>query len=258
MISMENITKKALVTGAGTGIGSQIAITLAKEGYDVAIHCRGSFEGAENVKKQVEAFGRKAVIVCADLSKVEEIRQMFCEYDKAFGKIDLLVNNAGVTMKSTFLETTEETFDKICDVDYKGAYFVMQEAAKRMVKNNTKGSIVVISSNNSIAHFADVSVYGSAKAAVSKLAEHVAIELAKYGIRVNTVAPGWVDTGASRLDDKESTFYKIPLKKWATMEEVAQSVVYLASDAASSITGTTLVMDNGALLLSDKAERYGL
>ena len=117
--------------------------------------------------------------------------------------------------------------------------------------------MVVISSNNYKAHFADVSVYGSLKAGLTKMAEHIAIELAQYKIRVNTIAPGWTDTGASRLDEKESTFYKIPLQKWTTSDEIADAVIYLASQSAISITGATLVIDNGALLVSDKRERYG-
>ena len=102
-----------------------------------------------------------------------------------------------------------------------------------------------------------MSVYGSAKTAASKLAEHMAIELAQYNIRVNTIAPGWTDTGASRLDDKESTYYKVPLQKWVDVKEISETVLYLDSDAAKSITGATIVMDNGALLVSDKREKYG-
>ena len=133
----------------------------------------------------------------------------------------------------------------------------MQRAAKIMAESGTKGNIILISSNNTVAHFADVAVYASAKSAAAKMAEHAAIELAKYGIRVNTVAPGWTDTGASRLDAKEETYYKVPLKKWATIEEIGQAIVFLASEAASSVTGTTMIIDNGACLVSDKRERYG-
>ena len=126
-----------------------------------------------------------------------------------------------------------------------------------MVENNTKGNMIVISSNNAKAHFADVSVYGSAKTAAGKMAEHAAIELAKYGIRVNTIEPGWTQTGADRLDNQEETYYKIPLKKWATVEEIGKTVIFLDSDAAASITGTSILIDNGACLVSDKRERYG-
>ena len=251
------MNKVALVTGAGTGIGRVIAIKLAKAGYDVALHYNGSSEGADSAVKEITNIGRKAVAIQADFSKYEEINKLFSEFLKYFSRLDLFVNNSGITKKSEFLETDEETFDLMCDVNLKGSYFCMQNAAKIMVDKNIQGSMVVISSNNYKAHFADVSVYGSLKAGLTKMAEHIAIELAQYKIRVNTIAPGWTDTGASRLDEKESTFYKIPLQKWTTSDEIADAVIYLASQSAISITGATLVIDNGALLVSDKRERYG-
>ena len=252
-----NVRKTAFVTGGGTGIGKGIAVSLAKSGYDVAILYRGSEEGANDTLERIRHFGRKAAAIRADVSKKSDIDNMFSEFANHFERLDLFVNNAGITLKSSFIETSEEIFDAVCSVDFKGAFFCMQNAAKFMIDKNIKGSIVLISSNNAKAHFADVSVYGSVKAAAQKMAEHAAIELAKYGIRVNTVAPGWTDTGASRLDDKESTYYKIPLKKWASVDEVADAVKYLASHSARSVTGVTLTVDNGALLVSDKRERYG-
>ena len=248
------MNKVAFVTGGGTGIGFGIAKELLKEGYDVAVSYCGSKDGAEKIINYAKTLGRKAIAIKADISKVSEIEKMFLEFSCEFSRLDLFVNNAGITKKATFLDTTEELFDTICNVDFKGAFFAMQCAAKIMVKQNS-GNIVLISSNNVIAHFADVSVYASVKTAATKLAEHMAIELAQYNIRVNTVAPGWVDTGSSRLDAKEETYYKVPLKKWATTEEVAKAVVYLSN--SPSITGATLLMDNGAVLVSDKRERYG-
>lgn len=251
------MSKTAFVTGGGTGIGKGIAIWLAKCGYDVVISYYGSGTGAEDTVNTIRQFGKKTAAIRANVGDVKEIRAMFCEYRKQFERLDLFVNNAGITKKACFLETEEKLFDEICSVDYKGAFFCIQEAAKIMIEKKTGGSIVLISSNNAAAHFADVSVYGSAKAAAKKMAEHAAIELAKYGIRVNCVAPGWTDIGAARLGDKEETYYKIPLQKWTTTEEVAKTVEFLASEGASSITGTTIVLDNGALLVSDKRERYG-
>ena len=251
------MNKTAFVTGGGTGIGKGIAIWLAKCGYDVAISYYGSAAGADATADYIRSMGRKCIAIKANVGVVSDINYMFAEYRKNFDSLDLFVNNAGITKKAEFLETDEELFDQICSVDYKGAFFCMQAAAKMMVESGTRGSIVLISSNNAIAHFADVSVYGSVKAAATKMAEHAAIELAKYGIRVNTVAPGWTDTGSTRLDAKEETYYKIPLQKWATVDEIAKTVEFLASDSASSITGTTIVVDNGALLLSDKKEKYG-
>lgn len=251
------MNRTALVTGGGTGIGKGIAVWLAKCGYDVAVSYCGSAAGAEETVKQIRSMGRKSAAFRADVGNVTQIRELFSQYRNVFTHLDLFVNNAGVTKKAPFLDTEEELFDQVCSVDFKGAFFCIQEEARLMRTCGTKGSIVLISSNNASAHFADVSVYGSVKAAASKMAEHAAIELAKYGIRVNIVAPGWTDTGAARLDAKEETYYKIPLQKWVTTEEIAKAVEFLASDSAASVTGTTLVMDNGALLVSDVREKYG-
>ena len=249
--------KIVLVTGGGTGIGSGIAIRFAKAGYDVAISYCGSAQGAAKTVESVEKCGQSGFAIKADVSKIDDIHRMFDEGISHFGRLDVFVNNAGITEKADFLSTTPELFDKICAVDYRGAFFCMQRAAKVMADMNIRGSIILISSNNSTAHFADVPVYASAKVAAEKMSRHAAIELAKYGIRVNAIAPGWTDTGAARLDAIEETFYKIPLKKWATVEEIGDTAVFLSSDAAASITGTTILVDNGACLVSDRRERYG-
>ena len=249
--------KIVLVTGGGTGIGSGIAIRFAKAGYDVAISYCGSAQGAAKTVESVEKCGQSGFAIKADVSKIDDIEEMFATVVNKFSRLDVFVNNAGITEKSDFLHTSPEMFDRICGVDYKGAFFCIQNAAKVMIDKGIKGTIILISSNNAIAHFADVAVYASAKAAAEKMSRHAAIELAKYGIRVNSIEPGWTETGASRLDNKEETYYKIPLKKWATVEEIGKTAVFLASDAASSITGTSILMDNGACLVSDKRERYG-
>ena len=249
---------RVLITGGGTGIGKSIAYEFAEHGYDVAITYSASADGAKQVVEDITEMGRKAIMIKADIRKYADIVNIFREYRKHFDTLDVFINNAGVTQKANFLNTTEEMFDNICNVDFKGAYFCMQQAAKLMIENNTAGSIIAISSNNADNVFADVSVYGSIKCAVNKLVKHIAIELAKYNITVNAIAPGWTDTGASRLDAKESTYYKIPLNKWATTREIAAACLYLASETASSITGTTLVIDNGASLLCDKREKYGI
>lgn len=249
--------KVALVTGGATGIGRGIAIEFAKAGYDVAISYYGNEQKSLEVCELIKSFGVRAINIKADLSNLDGVNKLFHEFSQNFKRLDVFINNSGITKKSPFLETTEEMFDSMCDLNLKGSFFCIQYAAKYMSDNNIKGSIVVISSNNYKAHFADVSVYGSVKTGLTKFAEHAAIELAKYGIRVNTIAPGWTDTGAARLDDKQSTFYKIPLKRWCTPEEIGKTALFLSSEYAESITGATLVIDGGALLVSDKAEKYG-
>ena len=249
--------KVAFVTGGGTGIGQGISIELAKVGYDVAFSYCGSVEGAKKTETEIRKYGVESFSVKADVSKIDDIQKMFAAVVNKFSRLDVFVNNAGITEKSDFLHTSPEMFDRICNVDYKGAFFCIQNAARVMIDNGIKGRIILISSNNAIAHFADVAVYASAKAAAEKISRHAAVELAKNGIRVNAIEPGWTETGASRLENKEDTYYKIPLKKWATVEEIGQTAAFLASDAAASITGTSILIDNGACLVSDKRERYG-
>lgn len=249
--------KTAFVTGSGSGIGRGIALQLAEKGYDVGLHYRSSIDGALTAAEEIRAMRRKACCVGADLADVSQIQNAFDTLVSELGVPEIFVNNAGLTKKSPFLDTTPEMFDELCGLDFKGTFFCVQEAARRMRSAGIQGSIVIISSNNAYAHFADVSVYGSVKAAVGKLTEHAALELAKYGIRVNSIAPGWTDTGAARLDAKEDTFYKVPLQRWTTPEEIGKAVLFLSSEEASSITGIHLVIDGGALLVSDKEEKYG-
>lgn len=251
------MNKTALVTGGGTGIGKGICRVLAENGYDIGIHYNKSAEGAKKVQEEIRMMGRNAEIFQADLCCLAEIKRLFSEFETAFGYPYLFVNNSGITKKAPFLEMEEKDFDLMYSLNLKGAYFCMQSAAKLMIKNKTEGCICVISSNNAYAHFADASAYGTFKAALNKAAEHAALELSKYGIRVNTICPGWTDTGASRLEEKEKTFYKIPLKRWCLPEEIGKAVLFFAEDYAKSITGASLTMDGGAVLLSDKGEKYG-
>ena len=250
------MSKNALVTGAGTGIGRAIALELAKAGYDVALHCNGSRDGAESAAAEIRALGRRAEVYQADLSDVAAISGMFEAFNRGFERLDLFVNNAGITLLAPFLEMTPEAFDKNCAVDFRAPYFCMQEASRMMAKAGG-GNIVVIASNNAHCHFARASAYGSMKTGLVKMAEHVALEMSRFGIRCNSIAPGWTDTGAARLDAKESTYYKIPLRRWVQPEEIGQTVLFLDSPAAASITGACIVMDGGARLLSDKSEKYG-
>ncbi len=249
--------KCALVTGAGTGIGRGIALTLAEAGYDVGVHYRSSELGAAEVCHRIRGMGRRAEVYQADLTSLTQIEDMFHTYRADFGAPDVFVNNAGITKKAPFLKTTPALFDEVCGTDFRGAFFCIQNAAKLMIEEEIRGSIVLIASNNAAAHFADVSVYGSVKAAAVKLAEHAALELSPLGIRVNIVSPGWTDTGAVRLGKPEDTYYKVPLHRWATPEEIGKTVLFLCGDAAASITGANLVVDGGALLQSDKPSAYG-
>ena len=247
--------KTAIVTGAGTGIGQGVAITLGQNGYDVVVHYNS---GAEDACRRIRDCGGRAWPVQADLSAMSGVRELFAQAMEKLGHLDLYVNNSGITRKSDFLETTEDFFDRMVDVDLKSAYFCVQAAAREMVCRDTKGSIVIITSNNGIQQRPNLSVYGTLKAGLIKLGRHAAMELAKYQIRVNTIAPGWTATPRTMELDETTTYNTIPLKRWCRPEEIGHMILFLASPWAASITGNCLVADGGAVLQSDLAETYGL
>ena len=255
MISMKR-KKYALVTGGGRGIGKGIALRLGKEGYNVALTYRNSKEGAAEVQGNLISMGSDTEIFYADMSDLAQVNSAFDEYEKHYPYLDLLVNNAGVTMCRPFLETTPDLFDTVVNTDLRGVFFMAQRAAKYMIKQNCEGCIVNISSNQGIANFNNCSVYGSIKTAVTKLTKHMAMELGRYNIRVNSIAPGMVDTGwwarhpqnpeRSRRREKHEAF--MPLGSYAVPNQIAGIAVFLASDDAIYITGEEIVADGGARL----------
>ena len=248
--------KYALVTGGGRGIGKGIALRLGKEGYNVAITYRNSKEGALEVKKMLAEMGSDSEIFCADMSILEQVNASFDEYEKRYPYLDLLVNNAGVTMASPFLETTPELFDTVINTDLRGVFFMAQRAAKYMIKQSCEGCIINISSNQGGSVFSQHSVYGSVKSALTKLTKHMAMELSRYNIRVNSIAPGMVDVNwtATRPVNPERQKRRakhealMPLGSYAVPEQIAGIAVFLASDDAIYITGEEIVADGGARL----------
>lgn len=242
------MNKTAVITGAGQGIGRGIAIELAKAGYSLLIHSATNITRAEALCRELkENYGCTAYSVQADLLKPEAPGEIFKAFDEHFDHLDLFVNNAGVTEGGPFLQTTRETVDRVTDIDLKGSFFCIQEAAKRMVDKHIEGNIVVIVSNQMDCLFPDMAIYGPVKKALERLAKHVSMELAKYKIRVNAIAPGWVDSGERLWKYRESSMSQIPLRKWATVEQIGQAVLYLVSPQADFITGSTLYMDGGAV-----------
>lgn len=248
--------KIAFVTGAGRGIGKAIAIQLAKNGYDVGIHYSTTAEGALDTLKQVRELGAKAEVFHADIRDVDQIHTMFDEFLKVFDHIDLMVNNAGITRFQPFLEATPEMFDTVIGTDLRGTYFCAQAAARDMVAKGTKGVIINISSNHAKGCWPIASFYAAAKAGLNKAGMNMAMELGQYGIRVVTVAPGytepykygwWPDTPEGNARRAQISD-RIPLGRVAEAWEIGDAVVFLASDSASYITGTTVEIDGGSLL----------
>lgn len=249
---MDEQKKTALVTGSSKGIGKTIAICLSEAGYDVGINYATSQDEAEDTAEKVRSNGRKAFVYQADIQSIQEIRRMMEAFIKDFDHIDLLVNNAGITKFAPVLTATEELWEAVINTDLKGTYFCTQAAVQKMVEQQMKGTIVNISSNHAQGCWPNASIYAAAKAGVNKMTQNLALELAPHGIRVVGIAPGytWLErygniddiSGLKKITDR------IPANRFATTREIGDAVVYLASASAGYITGTTLVIDGGALL----------
>lgn len=242
------MNKVALVTGAAKGIGRQIAISMAKAGYDIVVNYRSDEKAAEEVCQIAKEHGREAMAVYADMGVIEDIHKMYDQVFERFGAVDVLVNNAGISSEVYFLDATEEMFDHMTAVDWKGLFFCSQIAAKRMVEKGIKGVIINISSNQVDGCWPRATIYAPTKAAVAKFTKNAAMELSLKGIRMVAVAPGYTDVGWEPGDIRLEAASRLPLRRFASTEEIAQGVIYLASDAAGYITGTTLTIDGAATL----------
>lgn len=249
------MTKCALVTGASKGIGRGIALELGKAGYDLAVNYNSDEAGAQEVCEQLRKMGRKVVAIQANISKLEDIDRLFAEYFAAFDRLDVLVNNAGITRMYPFLEITPQQFEELTNTDWRGSFFCAQHAVRHMVEGKHGGVIVNITSNHQMGQWPYASIYGPTKAALNKFTQNLAVEVARKGIRVVSVAPGYTFNGDEKKQSnmRESEAYehiskRIPVDRFCTPEEVGKAVVYLCSDAAGYITGTCLALDGGALL----------
>lgn len=242
--------KCALVTGASSGIGKGIARVLAENGYDVGINFNQNEAGARDTLGQVEMCGARGVLLQADVADMRQNEALAASFLDAFGRVDLLVNNAGITRAKPFLKVDEALFDAVLGIDLKGSFFLTQHIARRMVSDKTAGRIVNITSNHQQGCWPGSTVYAASKAALMKFTQNCAMELAPYQITVNAIAPGY--TVIERMGDYQIRYAgplsRIPLKRFLTPEEVGHAVVYLASEQAGYITGTCLTMDGGALL----------
>ncbi len=242
--------KTAFITGGSRGIGAGIARVLAANGYDLAITYRTSPEGADEVAADCGRLGAEVLVLQADVSRVADIDRAFDAYERAFGdRLDLMVNNAGITRFASILETDEALFDELNNTDWKGSFFCTKRAAQLMVRRGQGGVVVNITSNQQQGCWPDSVVYGPVKAALKHFTEAAALNLAPYGIRVVAVAPGYTATWKGANSERSRPIWdRIPLHRFCTPEEVGHAVLYLASDQAGYITGTCLTLDGGALL----------
>jgi glucose 1-dehydrogenase len=244
--------KTVLVTGGSRGIGRACVLAFAKSGAQVAINYNRSEEEALKVLENSRTFSNSQIFK-ADTSNMSQVNAMVADVVKYFGKIDILVNNAGVLRRTPFLEITESEWDYVLDVNLKGYFLVAQAVAKQMVEQNTGGSVLNISSNNQERAAMLLTHYNVSKAGVAMLTKTMANELAQYKIRVNNVAPGLTETDINRKDIankewREARMARIPLKTVATPEDVTGAVLFLASEEAKLITGSTVWVDAGATI----------
>lgn len=241
--------KVAIVTGASKGIGAAIALQLAKEGASVVAHYSSSKEGAQKVVSEIMRNGGKAIAIGADMEKPDEIKKLFSETVKAFGKLDILINNAGVYEFIPIEQVTVEHYHKIFDVNVLGVLLAIKEAVNYFGKSG--GSIVNISSVVSTSPPAQGSVYGASKAALDAITKALGRELGPKKIRVNSINPGMVETeGTQSAGILESEFRKIieaqtPLGRIGRPTDIAPTVAFLASDEAAWVTGETLFVSGG-------------
>lgn len=251
------MSKVALITGGGVGIGRGIALEMAKAGYDIALHCNSSVEPAYEMQEIIRTFGQRCEVIQANLTILEDLRAMFARTDGFFGRLDVFVGNAGLTLKARLEDMSESDFDLMTALNFKGNYFGIQEASRLMRSRQICGSIVLIASNNAYMQHPMCSCYGALKIALVKLCRSAAVELAGYRIRVNCIAPGWTDTGTARMGSREASYYHIPLRRWCTPEEIGKATLFLCGPYANSITGATLPIDGGASLQTETQEKYG-
>ena len=242
--------KNAVVTGATRGIGREIAFTLAENGANVAINYRTLNEDVERLIEELKNYGTNIVAVKCDISDEEEVKNFIAESKKQLGSIDILINNAGITKDGLLMRMKEKDFSDVLDVNLKGTFITTREAASIMMKQR-HGKIINISSVVGVIGNAGQCNYAASKAGVIGFSKSVARELASRNITVNVVAPGFINTdmtGVLPEKVKESMLQGIPLKRIGEPKDIANAVLFLASDLSNYITGQVINVDGGMVM----------
>ena len=247
---MNLVNKVAIVTGAGRGIGKAIAIALAREGANI-IAIDVDIQTAEEVAREIKSLDRQALAIQVDVSDSKEVNQMVQSVLEKFKRVDILVNNAAIIKRGSIEDLTEEDWDRVMDVNLKGAFNCVKAVVGAM-KKQRYGKIVNISSiAGKIGDLASAPCYGASKAGMTCLAKSLARELASYGINANVVAPHAIETDMSKEwseEKRKSIIADIPLGRLGEPEDVAEAVVFLVSDKAKFITGEVLDVNGGCLM----------
>ena len=239
--------KVAIVTGASRGIGRETALTLAGYGATVIVNYCGSKDKAEAVVEEITAAGGTAKAYQGDVSDFDVAKEMITSVKKEFGSIDILVNNAGITKDNLIMKMSEEEFDKVIEVNLKGAFNCMKHVSRIMLKQRS-GHIINMSSVSGVMGNAGQVNYCASKAGIIGMTKSLARELGSRGITVNAIAPGFIETEMTDVlseDVKENLLGSIPLKRMGQTKDIAETVAFLASDKAAYITVQTISVDGG-------------
>jgi NAD(P)-dependent dehydrogenase (short-subunit alcohol dehydrogenase family) len=244
--------KRALVTGSGTGIGREIALEFARQGADVVLHYSKSARGAHSATEEIRAMGRRAAVFNADLSQVEACSDLVDKAVEFLGGIDILMNNAGITAATSFLDVKPEEFNLLYSVNIRGQFFCAQRAARCMLGQEHKGVIINMTSIHGCEGFVGHSVYDGTKGAIWAWTRELAVELAPLGIRVNGIAPGWIVVESHYRQVKNfdppavAKKMMVPWQRLGQPAEVARACVFLASEDSEYLVGHVLIIDGGA------------
>ncbi|WP_338452737.1 SDR family oxidoreductase [Niallia oryzisoli] len=242
--------KVILITGGSRGLGAEMAREFAASGADIILASRNK-ESCEVVANEVRQLGRNALTVSCDVSNLSDIHNLFSIIKEEYGRLDVLVNNAGANVTKPALEVTEADWDYINDVNMKGLFFSCQEAAK-MMKEQGSGKIINISSVGGVKPYKRIAPYTATKAAVIHLTKSLAAEWARYNIHVNSIAPGLISTEINKSEMENKTWLEgaikaIPLRRLGNPKDISQIALYLVSEASNYITGQTFFIDGGTL-----------
>jgi 3-oxoacyl-[acyl-carrier protein] reductase len=247
---MSLLNRVALVTGGASGIGRYISLELAKDGATVIVNYNTSKDKAQTLISEIESLGGKADAYQANVAVFDEAKQLIDNIIERYGKLDIVVNNAGITDDQLILRMREDQFDRVIDTNLKGVWNICKHAAKPLLKSEA-GRIINISSVSGILGNAGQSNYSAAKAGVIGLTKALAREFAARHVTVNVIAPGFIETDMTKKLPEEAVKAwadQIPLKRFGSPSDVAHAVVFLASDEASYITGHTLMVDGGLVM----------
>ena len=249
---MEEERKSVLITGGSRGIGKQIALRFAKEGYNIAINYVSDNTNIQELEQELKIQNSNIQVLLkkVDVSNYEQVEKYVAEIIKEFGKIDVLVNNAGITKDNLLIKMSKEDFDKVIDINLKGIFNVTKTVVPYMMKKK-KGSIINVSSVVGVSGNAGQCNYAASKAGIIGFTKSIAKELASRNIRLNAIAPGFIKTDMiEKLSDtvKENINSKIPLKRMGEAKEVANVVYFLGSEESSYITGQVINIDGGMIM----------